>query len=203
MRWAYSDAWGLDARDTGTRSNDYPHDVPEADIYVGNDVSTDDQPSLYSTLLPIPPEIRAYVITILNQTLACTVDLRSHVKQATWNMKGTDVPQLQTLFATIATELEAYSDLVAERIALLGGIVRGTVRMAATQSRLLEYPDDLVEGHEHVRALAERIAHYVLAVRSDIVHATDVEEVTTAAVYTDIARGVEKRLGTLEAYLYH
>jgi starvation-inducible DNA-binding protein len=118
-------------------------------------------------------------------------------------MKGTDVPQLQVLFATIATELDTYSDLVAERIAMLGGVVRGTIRMAATQSMLLEYPDDLVEGHEHVRALAERMGHYVLAVRSDIVHATDVEEVTTAAVYTDIARGVEKRLGTLEAYLYH
>jgi starvation-inducible DNA-binding protein len=163
----------------------------------------DDQLSLHSTRLSIPPEIRAYVITILNQTLACTVELRSHVKQAIWNMKGTDVPQLQALFATIVTELDTYSDLVAERIAMLGGIVRGTVRMVATPSRLLEYPDDLVEGREHVHALAERIAQYALAVRSDIVHATDVEEVTTAAVYTDIARGVEKRLGTLEAYLHH
>ena len=68
---------------------------------------------------------------------------------------------------------------------------------------LLEYPDDLVEGHEHVCALAERIAQYVLAVRSDIVHAMDVEEATTAAIYTDITRRVEKRLGTLEAYLHH
>ena len=166
-------------------------------------MSTDDQPSLHPTRLSISPDIRAYVVTILNQTLACTMDLRSHVKQAAWNMKGTDVPQLQALFVTIATELETYSDLVAERIAMLGGVVRGTIRMAATQSMLLEYPDDLVEGHEHVRALAERVAHYVLAVRSDIAHATDVEEVTTAAVYTDIARGVEKRLGTLEAYLHH
>jgi starvation-inducible DNA-binding protein len=118
-------------------------------------------------------------------------------------MKGTDVPQLQAFFTTIATELDTYSDLVAERIAMLGGVVRGTVRMVATQSTLPEYPDDLVEGHEHVRALTERMAQYVLAVRSHIMHATDVEEVTTAAVYIDIARGVERRLGTLEAYLHH
>jgi starvation-inducible DNA-binding protein len=131
------------------------------------------------------------------------MELRSHVKQATWNMKGTDVPQLQAFFTTIATELDTYSDLVAERIAMLGGVVRGTVRMVATQSTLPEYPDDLVEGHEHVRALTERMAQYVLAVRSHIMHATDVEEVTTAAVYIDIARGVERRLGTLEAYLHH
>src|SRR5215218_9435645 len=85
---------------------------------LGNDVSMDDQPSLHPTRLLIPLDIRAYVITILNQTLACTMDLRSHVKQASWNMKGTDVPQLQALFATIATELDTYSDLVAERIAL-------------------------------------------------------------------------------------
>jgi starvation-inducible DNA-binding protein len=51
------------------------------------------------------------VIQLLNQTLACTVDLRSHVKQAGWNVRGPDVAPLQALFATLASELEAYADL--------------------------------------------------------------------------------------------
>jgi len=43
---------------------------------------SDDNQGLYSVRIDIPPEIRLYVIQLLNQTLACTVDLRSQVKQA-------------------------------------------------------------------------------------------------------------------------
>jgi starvation-inducible DNA-binding protein len=102
----------------------------------------------------------------------------------------------------MATELEAYADLVAERIAVLGGVARGTARTAATQSTLLEYPSDLVEGRTHVLALAERFASYATALRTSMKHAMDVEDVGSAALYTDISRGVEKRLGLLEAHLH-
>jgi starvation-inducible DNA-binding protein len=37
--------------------------------------------------------------------------------------------------------------------------------------------------------------------RDSIVLAADVEDADTAAVYTDISRGVDKRLWVLEAYL--
>jgi hypothetical protein len=77
--------------------------------------------ALHPTRMDIPPEIRQYVIQLLNQTLACTVDLRSQVKQAGWNVRGPDFAPLQALFATMASELDAYADLMAERIAVLGG----------------------------------------------------------------------------------
>jgi starvation-inducible DNA-binding protein len=149
----------------------------------------------------MPLEIRAYVITLLQQTLACTVDLRSQVKQAAWNLKGTDVFSLQALFSTIAIELDGYTDLVAARITALGGVVRGTARLAVAQSTLPEYPEDLVAGTAHVRALAERFALYATAIRAGITHAMDVEEAGTAHLYTDISRGIETRLGELDAYL--
>jgi starvation-inducible DNA-binding protein len=163
---------------------------------------SNDHPFLHPTRLDIPPEIRSHLITLLNTTLACTVDLRSHVKQACWNVKGTDLLQLQALFVTMATELEAYTDLVAERIAVLGGVARGTARTAATLSGLPEYPGDLVDGNAHVLALADRFAFYAAALRTSIVHAADVEDTGCAAIYTDISRGVEKRLGLLEAHLH-
>jgi hypothetical protein len=47
------------------------------------------------------------VIQLLNQTLACTVDLRSHVKQAGWNVKGQDFVPLQALSATITLQVDA------------------------------------------------------------------------------------------------
>ena len=163
---------------------------------------SDDTQGLCSVRIDIPPEIRLYVIQLLQQTLACTIDLRSHVQQACWNVKGHDFVPLQALFATMATELDAYTDLVAERLVVLGGVAWGTARTAATQSRLPEYPGAIMDGDAHVRALTECFASYATALRADIAHATEVEEAGSAALYTDISRGVDQRLGFLEAYLH-
>jgi starvation-inducible DNA-binding protein len=116
--------------------------------------------------------------------------------------KGKDGSQLQALFAATATELEAHADLLAERLVVLGGVALGTARRASTQSPLPEYPGDLAQGHAHALALAERFALYTAAMRGGIVHATDVGDAATAAVYTDISRGVDQRLQVLEAYLH-
>jgi starvation-inducible DNA-binding protein len=163
---------------------------------------SDDNQVLYPVRIDIPLEIRLYVIQLLNQTLTCTIDLRSQIKQACWNVKGRDLVLLHALFATMATELDAYTDLVAERLVVLGGVARGTARTAATHSTLPEYPGTIMDGDAHVRALAERFAPYATALRADIAHATEVEDAGSAALYTDISRGVDKRLGFLEAYLH-
>jgi starvation-inducible DNA-binding protein len=163
---------------------------------------SDDTQGLSPVRIDIPLEIRLYVIQLLQQTLACTVDLRSQVKQACWNVKGHDLVLLQALFATMATELDAHTDLVAERLVVLGGVARGTVRTAATHSRLPEYPGAIMDGDAHVRALTECFASYATALRADIAHATEVEDAGSAAIYTDISRGVDQRLGFLDAYLH-
>ncbi|HEX6736818.1 MAG TPA: DNA starvation/stationary phase protection protein Dps [Vicinamibacteria bacterium] len=162
----------------------------------------DPTPDLQPTGIAIPPEIRRYVIQLLQQTLACTVDLRSHVKQACWNVKGHDFGSLHALFATMATELDAYTDLVAERLVVLGGVAQGTARTAATQSTLPEYPGALLEGDAHARALAERFASCATALRDNIARAAEVEDAGSAAVYTDLSRGVDQQLGSLVTYLH-
>ena len=153
------------------------------------------------TQLGIPPEIRLDVIRMLNQTLACTMDLHSQVRQACWNTKGKDFSVLHALFATMLGELAAYTDLVAERISVLRGVVLGTVRMAALRSKLPEYPDAVMEGDGHVRALVERFGRYGVTLRNDIALATDVEDAGSAALYTDISRGADKQLWLLETHL--
>jgi len=165
-------------------------------------MSQNQPPFLYPTRIDIAPEIRAYLITLLNQTLACTMDLRSQVKHAAWNVRGNAFVQLRALFEAIAIELDAHTNLVAERITVLGGVARGTVRTAATQSMLPEYPGDLMEGNAHVLALAECFARYAKMVRACITQAADVEDVDTANVYTDISRGVDQRLSYLETHLH-
>jgi starvation-inducible DNA-binding protein len=101
---------------------------------------------------------------------------------------------LHALFATMATELDASTDLVAERLVVLGGVAWGTARTAATHSTLPEYPGAIMDGDAHVRALAERFAPYATALRADITHGTEVEDAGSAAIYTDISRGVDTRL---------
>jgi starvation-inducible DNA-binding protein len=179
------------------------HVVFRRRISVGKDISDhDSHPCLSPTRIDIPAEIRLYVIGLLNQTLACTVDLRSQVKQASWNVKGKETSQLQALFDSIATELDTYADLMAERLVVLGGVALGTARAAAAQSTLQEYPCDIAAGDAHVLALAERFAPYSTAMRGAIAHATDVGDAGTAGVYTDISRGIDKRLQVLEAHLH-
>ena len=163
---------------------------------------SDNHQILSPVRIDIPPEIRLYVIQLLNQTLSCTVDLRSQIKQACWNIKGHDFSQLHALFATMATELDAHTDLLAERLVVLGGVARGTARTAARHSTLPEYPGALMDGDAHVRALVECFTAYATAIRGDITHTADVEDAGTAALYTDLSRGVDQQLGGLETYLY-
>jgi starvation-inducible DNA-binding protein len=149
----------------------------------------------------MPLEIRVYLIGLLQQMLAETVDVWWHIKQAQWNMKGPDIFLVPTLLAPLATELDAYTDQVAARMTALGGTAQGTVRLDITPSTLAASPDDLVGSRALVQALAERLAHCASMVRTHITHAMDVEDAPTAHLYMEMARGLETRLGGLEAYL--
>lgn len=156
---------------------------------------------LYPTRIDLPETVRAAVITLLNQTLAATLDLKTQAKQAHWNVKGMDFYQLHELFDELAGELEDYVDMVAERITALGGTALGTARTAAAASILPEYPLDAVSGAEHVTALAERFAAYAKHVREAIDQTDDQGDADTADLYTEISRTVDKRLWFLEAHL--
>lgn len=168
-------------------------------------VATPTKPDLarrfYPTRIDLTADVRSQVVGLLNQTLAATLDLKTQTKQAHWNVKGMDFYQLHELFDEIATELEEYVDMVAERVTALGGIALGTARIAAAQSILPEYPLDAVEGAEHVNALAERFALYGKHLREAIDQTGNAGDADTADLYTEISRTIDKRLWFLEAHL--
>jgi starvation-inducible DNA-binding protein len=156
---------------------------------------------LYPTRIDIPAEARSQIAALLNQTLAATLDLKTHVKQAHWNVKGTDFYQLHEMFDEMATEIEEYIDMFAERITALGGYACGTVRMSASNSILPEYPTDIVAGMEHVAALADRFAPYAKHLREGIDKTNNLGDADTADLYTEVSRTIDKRLWFLEAHL--
>jgi starvation-inducible DNA-binding protein len=155
----------------------------------------------HSTRIDLPLETRSQIVDLLNQTLADTLDLKTQVKQAHWNVKGMNFYQLHELFDAIATELEEYVDMVAERAITLGGVAFGTARVAAERSKLPEYPLEIFDGKDHVEALATRLALYAKSVRQNIDAANSLEDADTADLYTEVSRAIDKRLWFLEAHL--
>lgn len=155
----------------------------------------------YPTRIDLAADIRQGVVELLSQTLAASLDLKTQVKQAHWNVKGLDFYQLHQLFDEMAGELEEFVDMVAERITALGGTAMGTARIAAAQSILPEYPYEIASGIEHVTALAERYAPFAAHLRSGIEQTDALGDADTADLYTEISRAIDKRLWFLEAHL--
>ena len=155
----------------------------------------------YPTRIDIAADVREKVVAILNESLAATLDLKTQTKQAHWNVKGKDFYQLHELFDEMASEIEEYVDMVAERVTALGGTALGTARMAADRSILKEYPLDAIDGEEHVAALADRYSTYAKHVREAIDATDELGDADTADLYTEISRTVDKRLWFLEAHL--
>jgi starvation-inducible DNA-binding protein len=156
---------------------------------------------MHPTRIDLPQETRAQVITILNQSLASSLDLKTQVKQAHWNVKGMDFYQLHQLFDEMAAELEELIDLIAERVTALGGTALGTARMAASRSILPEYPLDTLDGKDHIIALADRYAPYGKQIRAAIDQTGELGDADTADLYTEVSRAIDKRLWFLEAHL--
>lgn len=146
---------------------------------------------------------REPLIALLNAHLADTADLYSQIKQAHWNVKGPDFFQLHQLFDQMATEVFPYVDLIAERATALGGVARGTARMAAANSTLPEYPVEAVEGQAHLKALIDRYALFTANIRKAIDLADEHYDRSTADLFTEISRTVDKQLWFLEAHVQH
>jgi starvation-inducible DNA-binding protein len=155
---------------------------------------------MYKTKNDLALEQREQIISLLNQQLADTFDLYSQTKQAHWNVKGAQFFQLHELFDKLAGELLDFVDTIAERVTALGGTAQGTARMSAAASRLPEYPE-IVGSLESVQALAERYANCAATTRAAIDAASQLGDIDTSDLFTEVSRGLDKALWFLEAHL--
>lgn len=155
----------------------------------------------FTTSVDIPAQTRAKVNVVLNQHLADSFDLMSQVKQAHWNVKGSDFWQLHKLFDELAERATEWVDEFAERVTALGGYATGTVRMAAASSRLPEFPTEITESMDYVQALAERLAAFTNSARDAIEQTDELGDADTADLFTEVSRCADKYLYFLEAHL--
>ena len=155
---------------------------------------------IYETENDLPKEKRAELIGLLNQRLADIIDLQTQIKQAHWNVKGPHFIGLHELFDKIAEDVESYVDMIAERAVQLGGIAEGTARVAASRSRLEEYPLDIADGSAHVEALARALSTFGRESRMMIDETGALDDADTADMFTEISRAIDKWLWFVEAH---
>ena len=155
---------------------------------------------MYETDNDISQKRRLELNALMNQRLADAVDLQLQMKQAHWNVKGPHFIGLHELFDQIDEAVEAYVDLIAERVVQLGGIAEGTVRVAAARSRLEEYPLNIADGTAHVEAVSKALSTFGREARNTINQADELGDADAADIFTEVSRGIDKWLWFVEAH---
>jgi starvation-inducible DNA-binding protein len=144
---------------------------------------------------------RQAVVALLNARLADSVDLRSQVKWAHWNVKGMHFIQLHQLFDSVAAHLEDQTDTIAERVVTLGGVATGTTREAAAKSGLKEADLSASDGPSQLKWLVHNVAHHANALRQAVNESDDLGDKITTDLFTALTRELDKDLWFLEAHL--
>lgn len=155
---------------------------------------------MYNTRNTLSENVRAASIDLLNKHLSASIDLEAQVKQAHWNVRGTNFIALHELFDTVAAAVGTYSDQIAERAGGLGGTAEGTVQTAAARSFLVPYALGIDDGAGHVVAVAGSLASFGESSRAAIGIATTQGDLETADLFTEISRGIARQLWLVESH---
>ena len=156
---------------------------------------------MHPTHNTLSENIRAQSVQLLNRHLAAAIDLHGQMKQAHWNVRGPGFIAIHELFDKVASAVEDYSDLFAERARALGGDAEGTVQVAAERSYLLKYPLAVADCDEHVFAVSGALAAFGESAREAIGMATSYADADTADLFTEVSRGVDHQLWFVESHL--
>lgn len=157
---------------------------------------------MYQTKIDLAENTRRQLIALLNARLADAIDLKLQAKQAHWNVKGPSSIALHELFDQVASRVEMYIEMIAERVTALGGTALGTVQAVAKASTLAAYPLDVAGGREHLDALSTALAAFGRLVRAAIDQAAaTLGDIVTGSVFTNISLGIDRDLGLLEAHV--
>lgn len=141
------------------------------------------------------------ILRSLDKHVATATDLVSQLKQAHWNVTGPNFIALHELFDQEANLVRGYIDEYAERMRALGGVPAGTVRQAARESELPEFPEGEVTERDTVRALVERFELYSQMLDRSIKEADECGDLTTQDLYIEAQREIDRHAWFLRSHL--
>jgi len=144
---------------------------------------------------------RAASVELLNARLADGIDLALATKQAHWNLRGPQFIAIHELLDTFRAELDAGNDLIAERVAQLGGVALGTTQIVVDATTVAPYPVDIFAVEDHLNALIERYGAVANAIREAIDASEKAGDADTADIFTEVSRVLDKDLWFLESHL--
>jgi starvation-inducible DNA-binding protein len=142
---------------------------------------------------------RARAGETLNDVLAHTLDLELQARQAHWNITGPTFVALHEMFGRLIAKLNSSSDVIAERVAQLGGIAEGTAGTIQRRSALNGHPP-AADAPAHLAMIATATAA-TAAITRHALHELDPKDVVSADVLTGVLRELEWWLWQLEAHL--
>jgi starvation-inducible DNA-binding protein len=160
-----------------------------------------DKLAVRKSSIHIPAEKREAILEVLIARMSDSIDLRTQIKFAHWNVKGKDFIQLHELFDGISAHVDTQSDTLAERIAALGGVAPGTAREVAVASSLPEADLKAVSGTEHLRWLTKAVALHANQIREAIDRTSELGDAVTADIFTQVGGELDKDVWFLEAHL--
>lgn len=144
---------------------------------------------------------RENVINTLDHHLATATDLFTQIKQAHWNVVGKNFIAVHELFDQEADLVRGYMDEYAERIRALGSVPSGTVRMAAQNSGLDEFPAGTVDSKEAVTELASRFDDYSGMLTAAIDETDEASDLTTQDIYIEAQREIDRHAWFLRSHV--
>lgn len=140
-------------------------------------------------------------IELLNARLADTIDLALITKQAHWNLKGPRFIAIHEMLDLFRSQIDTWTDTIAERAVQLGGTALGTSQEVAKRTSVAPYPTDMHAIDGTLRALIDSYAKVANNVRKAIDDATEAGDANTADIFTEASRGLDKALWFLEAHV--
>jgi starvation-inducible DNA-binding protein len=158
---------------------------------------------MHPTRNTLPEAVRLKTIDVLGKHLAAAIDLHAQMKQAHWNVRGPTFIAIHELFDRVSTEVEAHSDLIAERIGALGGTAAGGIKVVFEQSYLVPYTLGVADAQQHVFAVAGALAGFGGAVREAIATVAAADDAVTADMLTEVLRGIDQQLWFVESHAVH
>lgn len=153
-----------------------------------------------ATRINLTDETRTEMVDLLNAQLANLTDLYSQTKFAHWNVKGANFIALHKLFDELAEKVEEAVDEVAERATGLGGLARGTLRMAVAESELDEISEEFRDCTAMVQALSGAFAATANSMRMAIEKSDEAGDTVTTDLFTRNTGMLDQSLYFLESH---